>query len=268
MAIVSKPDEITRRVTSRIQYFDAHVTAANREALLNEFALRCFHDVADGDYIAARLSYRSELFLQAFWASQQALEKYLKAILLFRRIQRNKPTHSLLKLLRALEAAFPLQLSEQARAFISAIENWDVDRYFIYPHGTHGLELMQLDRTIWEIRRYCIPRDRRISPKGTPAEALDLRRIENAVNYPPQKFRSIVPGFLDEVLSRKTHISRPALVWKNLYFGSSLRRSLASFRQTFSSYNSPLAQYPEIIDEVKKYVFLPPKVDTLKGHSL
>jgi HEPN domain-containing protein len=72
-----------------------------RDALLNEFALRCFRDVADGDYVAARMAYRAELLLQAYWASQQALEKYVKGILVFRRIPRKKPTHSLRALLHA-----------------------------------------------------------------------------------------------------------------------------------------------------------------------
>jgi len=59
------------------------LTPETTDRLLNEFALRSFRDVADGDYIAARMAYRAELLVQAFWASQQALEKYLKSILLF-----------------------------------------------------------------------------------------------------------------------------------------------------------------------------------------
>jgi HEPN domain-containing protein len=82
---------------------------------------------------------RAELLLQAYWSSQQALEKYLKGILLFRRIPRKKPTHSLKALLEELEAKFPIGLSKGTREFIDFIENWDVDRYFIYPFGSEGL---------------------------------------------------------------------------------------------------------------------------------
>ncbi len=57
-----------------------------REALINQLALRSFRDIAEGDYIAARMAFRAELYLQALWSSQQALEKYLKAILLLRSI--------------------------------------------------------------------------------------------------------------------------------------------------------------------------------------
>src|SRR5258706_15902897 len=103
-----------------------------RERLLNEFALRSFRDVADGDYIAARMAYRAELLLQAYWSSQQALEKYLKAILLFRRIPQINRTHSLKKLLTKLESGFPVQLSVETRDFINFINDWDVDRYFTF----------------------------------------------------------------------------------------------------------------------------------------
>jgi hypothetical protein len=45
------------------------------DRLLNDFATRCFRDVADGGYIAARLAYRAQLFSQFLWSSQQAIEK-------------------------------------------------------------------------------------------------------------------------------------------------------------------------------------------------
>src|SRR5215469_4201744 len=90
-----------------------------KEALLNGFALRSLRDVADGDYIAARLAYRADLQLQGFWASQQALEKYLKAILLFRRIPNVRRGHSLRNLLAALEREFPLRLSRETLDFIT-----------------------------------------------------------------------------------------------------------------------------------------------------
>ena len=48
---------------------------------LNNIATRSFRDVADQDYIAARLCYRSNLMVQFVWMAEQAIEKYLKAIL-------------------------------------------------------------------------------------------------------------------------------------------------------------------------------------------
>ena len=56
------------------------------EPWVNDFAIRSFRDIADGDYIAARMAYRAMLPVQFLWSSQQALEKYLKCILFIRRI--------------------------------------------------------------------------------------------------------------------------------------------------------------------------------------
>src|ERR1017187_382802 len=234
-----------------------------RDALLTEFASRCFRDVADGDYVAARMAFRAELLLQAYWATQQALEKYLKGILLFRRISRKKPTHALPIFLRDLELKFPLKLSKDTRKFIEFIEYWDVDRYFIYPYHSEGLELVQLDSAVWDVRRYCIPVDPRLSPKGTPAADLDLRRIEDAINHPPQKLRPISTGLLERIVKEPKHAARPALIWKNLYFGPSLRKSI-KIKQSWSSFNSPLAMYPEIMEDVRNFVYLPPGVEALK----
>jgi hypothetical protein len=48
---------------------------------LNQFA-SLFRDIGDEDYISARANYQLRLREQFFWAGLQALEKYLKAILL------------------------------------------------------------------------------------------------------------------------------------------------------------------------------------------
>ena len=56
------------------------------EVLPNDFAIRCFRDIEDGDYVSARMAYRAGLTMQYLWASQQAIEKYLKCILLPNRI--------------------------------------------------------------------------------------------------------------------------------------------------------------------------------------
>ena len=44
--------------------------------LLNDFATRSFREIADQDYIAARLSYRHGLYPQFHWQSLQAIEKH------------------------------------------------------------------------------------------------------------------------------------------------------------------------------------------------
>ena len=53
------------------------------QVVLNTFASDIFRRQADFDYIAARANYRMHLRQQFLWSAQQAMEKYLKAILLF-----------------------------------------------------------------------------------------------------------------------------------------------------------------------------------------
>jgi hypothetical protein len=65
------------------------------DVLLNDFAIRSFRDIADGDYIAARMACRARIAVQFLWASQQTIEKYLKCILLLHRIPARKVRHNL-----------------------------------------------------------------------------------------------------------------------------------------------------------------------------
>ena len=69
---------------------------------LNDFAVRSFREIADGDYIAARLSFRASLMPQFLWQSLEAIEKYLKCILVLNRIRAPR-SHDLTELLEMLE---------------------------------------------------------------------------------------------------------------------------------------------------------------------
>lgn len=48
------------------------------EDLLDDFAIRCFRDTGDEDYIAARMAFRAALVTPSLWESLQAVEKYLR----------------------------------------------------------------------------------------------------------------------------------------------------------------------------------------------
>lgn len=82
---------------------------------INSFARQSFRDQADRDYVAARLACRYELYRQFLWASQQAIEKYLKAILLYNRNEA-KTGHDLTKaLLRVENLGLKIELSTRSR---------------------------------------------------------------------------------------------------------------------------------------------------------
>ena len=59
----------------------------DKKILINDFAIRSFRDIADYDYISARMAYRAKLLPQFLWLGLQAIEKYLKCILLLNRIK-------------------------------------------------------------------------------------------------------------------------------------------------------------------------------------
>lgn len=230
--------------------------------LLNNFATRSFRDIGDGDYIAARLSFRAQLMPQFLWQSLQTIEKYLKCILVLNRIQAPK-SHDIQKLLESFEKTkkFDVRLSPETRKFFTYLDTYGRFRYYETPYYTRGYELFSLDRAVWELRRYARVIDYKIKiDDGGDIHFLkhELAKNEQAEQRPPQEF-SIIGGHLERVLAKRDHPSRSALIWHNIYFGSG-RRKTVKHQKMSSSGNSPLALNPELLDEVLKYVFLPKDV--------
>jgi hypothetical protein len=116
-----------------------------------------FRDVADKDYIAARLLFRHDLELQFLWSALQAVEKYLKAILLYNGRNARGLGHSLTRAFDRVCSIddVPFQFPTELRAFLQHLENFGQNRYLVMPHYVRGDELLQLDRAVWHIRRYC-----------------------------------------------------------------------------------------------------------------
>jgi hypothetical protein len=115
----------------------------DKEILLNNFATRSFRDVADYDYIAARMAYRAKLIPQFLWSGLQAIEKYLKCILLLNRIPAKTLRHDLGRALELVEtgAPFKLRLREPGRELIRHLDTYGRFRYLETP-----FHVMDLDR--------------------------------------------------------------------------------------------------------------------------
>jgi HEPN domain-containing protein len=243
------------------------MTPALLDAHLNNFALCCFRDTADGDYISARMAYRAQIIRQALWASQQAIEKYLKCLLLLQRVVWNKSSHSLVKPLEELEKRFPLKIGPETHKFIEYVDIYGPDRYFTYPSSVDGREIVKLDCAVFDIRRYWIPYYKGKNPVGTPGYDSDIRHIEAAGNGRPQAYKSLSPGLLDQIMADESNPAYKPLIWKNMYFGKSTRHRI-SLMQAFRSENSPLALYPHICHEVSKYVYIPKEVKPPAANTL
>ena len=234
---------------------------AHIDAHLNSFATRCFRDTADADYIAARLCYRSALISQFHWLALQAMEKYLKAILLINRIPARNVRHDLSKAIALCQKLpFDLELFPDTRKFIAHIDEFGSDRYLTQSYCIYGLKLLELDKAVWDLRRYCrvVNFDQEL-PDGSSKNMLEpyLAMIKAAETNPLNA--GLVGGHLESILERKDHPSRGALIWQNAFFYSRPRKTVKVPRWS-SGVNSPLSMYPEILKEVEKYVFVPPGI--------
>jgi len=233
------------------------------DRVLNTFSTESFRDQADRDYIAARLACRSELIPQFLWASHQAVEKYLKAILLYNRIKAKKVGHDIEQALDLTkQLPFAIKLSNRSRTFISHLSNYGQFRYLEVPFYVNGHAMVDLDLTVWEIRRYCQVLD--VFGKKLPEEeesqlVAAKTMLANSDDAPRHKFR-LHGGLLEKVLDNRKHPSRQALLWNNPCYGVR-RRSKFRARDLMQAQNPTLYLYPEILDDILEYVFVPPKVE-------
>ena len=232
---------------------------SHRDALLNDFAIRSFRDMADRDYIQARMAYKARLVPQFQWSALHSLEKYAKGILLLNRIPAKKLRHEVTSALRLLEDAgkFKASLSDQSLEFITRLEDGAAFRYFEVSYSSYRFDVIRLDCAVSELRRYCQVLDWDINTDHGTRNLLQpmLSRIGLAASKNPRD-TCIMNGWLEGVLKNHQHPARAPLVWKNLYFGPSRRQSVRMVGYTESG-NAPLYLHPEIIEEVVKYVYMP-----------
>lgn len=182
---------------------------------INDFARRSFRDMADEDYIMARLALRNRLIPQFIWASQQAIEKYLKAMLLFHRSPCKLSNHDLMPLLEQSRSIPGLGWvpSKDLRCFVKYLDIHNPIRYLEGGYHARGKMLLGLDDAIWDIRRFCMP----------PERNSQTDRSEPAPPSPSDKF-DLFGGELERIAASKDHPARLALVWKNLRSGYGARK--------------------------------------------
>lgn len=220
------------------------ITQRDRE--LNSWAMRSFRDVADGDYIAARMAYRAQLPTQFLWASQQALEKYIKCALFIRRIPARNARHDLAPALKLLEASgVPLELTERSRAFITRVDRMGQYRYMEASVFVNWNWIVSLDQAVWELRRFAT-----LDPVATGAKLVEGK-------WAPRV--KIVGGHLEKILKNRDSPARAPLLWHNAHFGRARRTITVS--GGFSAVNSPLFQKAELLDEILEYAYIPKPVE-------
>ncbi|WP_166897662.1 HEPN domain-containing protein [Massilia sp. CCM 8734] len=232
--------------------------------LLNDFAIRSFRETADKDYVAARMAYRARLIQPFLWSSLHCLEKYIKGILVLNRVKTQNMGHSVLPGIERMKqhGKFELDLSVDTVQFIKKLEEYGAEyRYYEVSYETQPFDVIRFDRAVWELRRYCQPLDYDIidlSGKTVNFLAIELERIHQAkANH--EKGTCIMGGFLEDIIKKKDHPAREALIWNNLFFGPS-RRKRVKMQSRWESGSSPFFLHPQIIDEVLKYAYIPGKI--------
>ena len=232
--------------------------------LVNHFAIRSFRETADKDYITARMAYRARLIQPFKWSALHCLEKYVKGILLLNRIDTKNLGHSVLAGVERMknQGKFEIDLTAETAQFIKNLEdNGAEDRYYLVSYDIKPFDVVRLDRAVWELRRYCQPLDYDVVDiDGNTVNLLthELDRLHRAKEM-AEKGTCISGGVLERIIEKKEHPAREALIWNNLFFGPSRRKTL-KMRSDWEAGNSPFFLHPEIIDEVSKYVKIPKEI--------
>lgn len=219
----------------------------------------CFFDVADNDYLSARILFRNELIQQAYWFSQQSVEKYLKTILLYNE-------NSILKIGHNLELALNLvdhlpnlkvELPDDVREGIIELNRQGTNRYYEYPYSFSNITYFNLDKIVWHLRRYCIPNNIIIPVGDTKVNYQDFMiKIAHNEKYKkkPSKYKLSSLGVLEKILDDKKSIKRKHLVWKNQFYGETQKSKIKNVKYIQSFGNPPHFMDSSDFEELSKYI--------------
>lgn len=201
------------------------------EIYVRQYAIALL-EVADQEYIAARLLYKNDFWEPYLTLGQQVIEKYLKVILLFNGINTTNFNHDLERLFKAVEAIDEVEdflsvLEEENFSYLSLkrdLESFagaEHVKYAVISYSFQGKSLISLDHFVFIFRRFC-----------------DLPR-----RYPRKKLMSfkLFNGYLEKVLKNKANkysSHYKALIWNNPYWGK--RKKVGYYKEFSKSKNTIL----------------------------
>ena len=226
--------------------------------LINDFAQRSFRDVADQDYISARMNYKAQLREPFLWSSLQAFEKYIKAILLFNKVSSKGISHDLNKGLERVENIKDISFTipDDVKEFINYINDYGTNRYLEYHSYLRDNALLKLDRSIWHIRSYCFYMRGELKRKNGKKYKLlpsNIQKVSDAHDSKQWYKYKIRGGLLEDILN-KNKAAYSALVWHNFYYGKRRKIIIKNHTNHMSSVNPTLTMHPEAFIELDKLV--------------
>lgn len=209
------------------------ITDVRKNANINLFAGHLLK-IADEDYIAARTLYRNGFWEQFILLAQQAIEKYIKAVLLYHRVPNKKGGHDLEILIGEIEE-IPVIKDFLTMADVQLDLIWSRTKplvfkfngaeYFKYGMGCfyyEGHQLFVLDNFVFLFRRFC--------------KYPELHQFDMSTKI---RMPRVSSGHIESVRSKKKPFNQyKNLRWKNRYIYK--RKIPIYYNNFFRSKNSPL----------------------------
>jgi len=231
---------------------------------INSLATSSFRNVADQDYIAARICYKNGLMLQFAWMAHQAIEKYFKAILLYNKRSTKNLNHNLKKSLNRINSIenIALDFSDDVLKFISYIDDQGPNRYLEKQHYTRGMEIISLDKAVWQIRRYCKVINHTVKLSNGDEKNLMLNELDSIHKWlnsdKPHKF-ILVGGYLEKIINKPKHQQREGLIWANLYYGKK-QKNYVKVPRNVTMVNPVHIRHPKYFNDIEKVVHFPKEI--------
>lgn len=215
---------------------------------------RMFRDAADEDYLVARIAAKSSLQHQFCWSAQQAIEKYLKAILLLNGHSVVEYGHRLPEMFKKAESIcgdllpimlcppsnFPSFSEFSVRSgfipfadFISRIDTLGDpnNRYRSFSVAFDFYDLNHLDQTCFFLRRVAFPLELEVMPGKSAREFLgDNRLIQLHTTFSFTKLPHV----------RSKSINMKAFRWRNFAFYFESASKTGKITKGFTAINSEL----------------------------
>jgi hypothetical protein len=221
--------------------------SADAIARANNIIDRMFVETAEKNYIVARWAFFHRCNVDFFWLSAQAIEKYLKAILLYNghptidfRHDLNKLTNTVLHLypstdIDQLTPPKPLERhffwrKENLRSFIHRLNEMGDpnNRYMLYGYTLYGDDIYKLDQIIFQLHRHCRPLKQIDSQKllkpNMPDSVIDWVEILKKTKNTHQIFGRLER--LNKSKERQDRTIRSAFLKSNFAFAPTTARSL------------------------------------------
>jgi hypothetical protein len=242
------------------QLFASEYQAPCEAALINDLAMRCFRDTGDGDYIAARLALRAGLASQAIWSGLQAIEKYLKCMLLLRRISSKGIGHDIVRARYLVRdnLGYDFAFGQNEEALFKHLAESGGDRYLVVSLHLFHHELAALDSLVWRLRQFCdvLDVDHYNDPPSGEVLARNLDLIAGKLCGSPSG-GYLKYGRLEQILVNGSSPAHDGLVWRNAMFGGNQPFDSESGDFNYTASNAPLYNNPQIVSAVSKLVHLP-----------